>query len=416
MQMPGRHPEPLITTQGSLDDLVVDLKSSGRFAFDTEFVSEDRFEPELCLIQVATDERLVAIDPLARGLSLDPLWNLVLDPAIEVVMHAAGEDLRICRILTDQLPERVFDTQIAAGFVGLSYPLSLVNLVQQTLGITLAGSETRTDWRRRPLTKAQVDYALDDVAYLLEITDRMKAELESAGRTGWVIDEFEAQIETVRNRVEQDRWRKIPGTSSMGRRSLEIVRRLYHWRINVARDSNRPVRQVMRDDLISGIAKRQPKTRRDLEALRDFNRPGLTQNAREIVDLVAEAFALPENQLPEPSERFDDPPGSSMLVGLLNATLAHCGTKQRIAPSLIGTTSDLKELIRWELDGRPQEKRPALLSGWRALACGNRLLDVLSGRLALRIDGIGAEVPVALEPVLDKQESQLDTNESQENS
>ena len=173
-------PEAIITTPAQLKGLVDHLRAIGRFAFDTEFVSEETFEPVLCLIQVATRERLAVIDPLAVR-DVSPFWDVVLDPSIEVVMHAAGEDLRICLLRTRALPRRVFDVQMAAGLAGLTYPLSLVNLVGQVLGISLAGSETRTDWRHRPLSAAQLNYALDDVRYLLDVADHF---IDAAGATG----------------------------------------------------------------------------------------------------------------------------------------------------------------------------------------------------------------------------------------
>ncbi|RUL89772.1 ribonuclease D [Tautonia sociabilis] len=397
--MPGRHVAPLIATEYELRELVAHLRDQGRFAFDTEFVSEDTFEPVLCLAQVATRERMVAIDPLARGLDLEPLWDAVLDPKLEVVMHAAGEDLRICRLQTGRLPSRVFDTQVAAGLAGFGYPMSLVNLVGQALGIPLSGSETRTDWRRRPLSEAQVSYALDDVAHLLDLADFLRGRLDSWGRSAWAEDEFAAFVASVRRRVEEDRWRRLPGAGTLSRRSLEVARRLYDWRIEEARASNRPIRQVMRDDLLVGIARRQPRTKRDLEALRDFNRPHLVARSREILDVVAEALLVPEDRLPEPSERPDDLPGMPMLTSLLNATLAHCAARYQISTGLVGSSNDLKALVRWHLDGRPDQLAPDLLRGWRADVCGRALLDVLSGRLALRIDDLGSEVPVALEPV-----------------
>ena len=145
----------LVTSTAQLHALMDHVRAAGRFAFDTEFVSEETFEPVLCLIQVATRDRLALVDPLAVR-DLDPFWDVVCDPSLEVVMHAAGEDLRICRIKTGPPAAHVFDVQIAAGLVGFSYPLSLGNLVSQVLGVSLAGGETRTDWRRRPLSTAQV--------------------------------------------------------------------------------------------------------------------------------------------------------------------------------------------------------------------------------------------------------------------
>src|SRR4051812_39616115 len=140
--------EPLIATPDALRELVAHLRQSGRFAFDTEFVSEETFEPVLCLIQVATASRLAVVDPLKVG-DLGPFWDAVVDPSLEIVMHAAGEDLRICKLKTGKVPRRVFDVQIAAGLVGFGYPLSLGNLAHQALKVSLLGGETRTDWRRR---------------------------------------------------------------------------------------------------------------------------------------------------------------------------------------------------------------------------------------------------------------------------
>src|SRR3954466_6186462 len=168
--------EPLIATPSGLAELVSPLRASGRFAFDTEFVSEETFEPVLCLVQVATRERLAAIDAMALP-DLSSFWEVVNDPGIEVVMHAASEDLRICRFQTGKVPRRVYDVQIAAGLVGFGYPLSLVNLIGQALGITVMGGETRTDWRRRPLSAPQLRYALDDVRYLLDLADSLSVQL-----------------------------------------------------------------------------------------------------------------------------------------------------------------------------------------------------------------------------------------------
>ncbi len=391
--------EPLIGRAEELLGLIEDARRAGRLAFDTEFVSEETFEPVLGLVQVATPDRLVAIDPLAPGLDLAPLWDLILDPAIDVVMHAAGEDLRIGWIRTGQLPARVFDTQIAAGLVGYSYPLSLVNLVSQVLGITLSGSETRTDWRRRPLSDAQVHYALDDVRHLLAVADRLTAQLDRLDRRSWAEDEFRSFIGAVQGRVDQERWRKLPGLAGLNRRSLEVARRMAVWREEEARRLNRPLRQVLRDDLLVGIARRQPRNKRDLEALRDFNRPALVAKSREILDVIAEGLATPDPQLPEPFERFDDGPGIQMVTSMLHATMANRCAKHGLSAGLVGTTSDLKDLVRWRLDGRSDPSRPDLLSGWRSEVCGQALLDVLDGRLALRIQDPTADVPVTLQPV-----------------
>ena len=230
-------------------------------------------------------------------------------------MHAAGEDLRICQIRTGKLPRRVFDVQMAAGLVGLSYPLSLSNLVWQVLGVSLGGGETRTDWRRRPLTAGQVQYALDDVRYLLELADVFY-------RRGWRISggrrgprkNSRISSHRLRGGADEERWRRLPGLNQLSRRSLEMARRLAEWREDEARRQNRPLRQLLRDDLLVAIAKRQPTNRRGLEALRDFNRPALLNRSDEILRALEEARSVPEDELPELSSRYDEPPGLSTVV------------------------------------------------------------------------------------------------------
>ncbi|WP_406697052.1 HRDC domain-containing protein [Singulisphaera sp. Ch08] len=399
--MPDATEEPLIATPSALGELVDHLRASGRFAFDTEFVSEETFEPVLCLIQVATRERLAVIDPLAID-DLSPFWNLVIDPTIEVVMHAASEDLRICRFKTGTVPRRVFDVQIAAGLVGFGYPLSLVNLIGQALRITVSGGETRTDWRRRPLTAAQLRYALDDVRYLLDLADLLGSQLKELGRVDWAEGEFAHFVSSIQNRVEEERWRRLPGLHQLNRRSLEAARRLAEWRFAEARRSNRPIRQLLRDDLLVAIAKRQPSSRRDLEALRDFNRPHLLSRAADLLAVIASAQLVPPEELPEPPDRHDDGPGLTMVVNLLAAALAQCCAQSKVAAGLVGTSNDLKDLIRWHSQNCPDSFRPELAEGWRAEVCGKPLLDVLSGRCALRVADPRADVPVVLEPLADR--------------
>jgi ribonuclease D len=297
------------------------------------------------------------------------------------------------------LPRRVFDVQIAAGFVGFGFPLSLGNLVHQALKVTLLGGETRTDWRRRPLSEAQMRYALEDVRHLLELADLLANELTGLGRTEWAEAEFREFLEAIEHRAEEERWRRLSGLHMLNRRGLETARRLVDWRLADAKRSNRPLRSVLRDDLLVAIARRQPTSRRDLEALRDFNRPHLLTKANEILGVIAEALETSADQLPEPAERHDDGPGLAMVVSLLSATLSQSCAQGQVAVGLAGSSMDLKELIRWYLDGQPASEIPELLRGWRHELCGKVLLDVLSGRRSLRIVNPEAEVPVALDPV-----------------
>ena len=204
-------------------------------------------------------------------------------------------------------------------------------------------------------------------------------------------------LQAIANRADEDRWRRLPGLHQLSRRGLEMARRLAEWREDEARRQNRPLRQMMRDDVLVAIAKRQPSSRRDLEALRDFNRPSLVSRAPSILAVLEAARAVPEELLPEHLQRPDDSPGASTVASLLSAALAQLCVQNKVAASLVANVSDLKHLIRWYLDGRPQHARPALLEGWRGELCGHLLLEVLDGRRTFRVVDPASDFPVALE-------------------
>jgi len=389
----GHH---LINTQRELDELVAHLRQQGTFAFDTEFIPEETYEPELCLIQVASEERLAVVDPRVIP-KLNVFWDLVVDPAMCVVVHAGTEDLRICNLQSEKLPERVFDIQLAAGLVSTAYPASLGVLVQRYLGRTVLSSETRTDWRKRPLTANQIEYALDDVRYLIPIAKILEDKLKELGRLNWLNEETAYLIGEIAMRDSPDRWTRISGIQTLNRRGLEIARRLYKWRLELALANNKPVRQLVRDDLLIGIAKRQPKTKSDLENLRDFNRPALIKASGEIMRIVDEARKIPEEALPRLPGRVDDLPGSGMLLGILSAALAYACNKAQVAQSLVATMGDLKDLVRWSLEDRPEDQSPLLLQTWRAELCGQLLMDVLDGRKTMRVVDPSGAVPIRIE-------------------
>src|SRR5438105_10980849 len=182
-------PEQVINTPQELAACCEYLAGRRQFGFDTEFVGEDTYHPRLCLVQVATNERLILIDPLTVG-PLDAFWKLVVDPANQVVVHAGREEVRLCRLWTGQVPGNLFDLQIAAGLVGLAYPLGHAALVSQALRVQIAKGETLTEWRDRPLTALQIRYAFDDVRYLLPLWRRLRDRLQELAREDWAREEF----------------------------------------------------------------------------------------------------------------------------------------------------------------------------------------------------------------------------------
>src|SRR5438874_6902931 len=199
--------ESLVTHPQDLPACCEHLTRCGRFGLDTEFVGEDTYHPHLCLVQVATPERLILIDPLTTG-PLDEFWALVTDPAHEVIVHAGREEVRLCRLWTGKLPGKLRDLQIAAGLAGFSYPMSHASLVSQVLKIQMAKGETLTEWRDRPLTSAQIRYAFDDVRHLLALWTYVRGELQTLGRLAWAEEEFERlSTATAGDEVPVERWR-----------------------------------------------------------------------------------------------------------------------------------------------------------------------------------------------------------------
>ncbi len=389
-------PTELINTQQGLDELVGRIYESGTFAFDTEFIPEDTYEPELCLIQVATPTELAVVDPRVIP-RLPVFWNAVLDESLDVIVHAGSEDLRICYLQMGQLPRRIFDIQIAAGLVSPAFPSSLTALVQRYIGKTVNSSETRTDWRKRPLTPSQVQYALDDVRHLIPIAEILRQRLRETNRQDWSDEEGRIMLGEIAKRDHPDRWMRISGIHTLGRRSQEIARRLYHWRLEIAIRNNRPLRQFMRDDLLVAIAKRQPKTRADLENLRDFNRTSHMKAAPEILAIVQQALNVSDSELPKLPRRVDDLSGGGMLIGIMTAAMAYACVQAQVAQGLVGSVSDIKDLVRWLLDGKPADDLPLLMQAWRADVCGSLMLDVLEGRKTLRVANPGGDLPVAIE-------------------
>lgn len=252
--------DPLITDPDGLRELCVKLEPAARIAIDTEFVPEYTYTPTLCLIQLATDELLALVDPLAVQ-DLTPLWEAFVRPGREIVLHAGKEEMNFILGNAGRLPEEVFDVQLAAGFVGLGYPLAYSKLAHRLTRAHPASAETRTDWRNRPLSERQIQYALDDVRHLLPIRDKLGQMLQGLGRTSWFVDESVCFRQRILERDSNEPWRRISGAGSLSPRELAVLREIANWRDSRAKKLNKPTRWILRDDLLSDLAKRQSTLR-----------------------------------------------------------------------------------------------------------------------------------------------------------
>lgn len=359
-------------------------RSEGRFAFDTEFVMEDRYEPEVCLVQVGLGAEVFLIDPFL-GLDLEPVWRLVADEGVETVVHAGQEDLALCVQHTGKLPRHVFDVQIAAGFVGHDYPLSLQKLVQSLLHIRLHKTKTLTDWRRRPLTAAQLRYAAEDVAHLLALRRKIGERLERRGRAGWAAEEFRRFEDlALYGRVEEEKLRRLKGTAGMNGRQLASVRAMMHWRDGLAKQLNRPARVVLKDHLLVEIAKLGLTAADEIRDLRGLNLSD--KNVRMLGQVVAEACALPPEHWPEASVRESEPPREEALIQVCTAVLRSYCLDAGLAYGLVATKQMIRELIRFRSGGgKGDEHAVELLTGWRAGTVGALLDQILSGAQAVRV-------------------------------
>jgi ribonuclease D len=385
-------PEEIVSTPEGLAACCAHLAAHPHFGFDTEFVGEDTYHPRLCLIQAAAPDRLFLIDPLSTG-PLDAFWSLVVDPSRAVVVHAGREEVRLCRQGIGKTPGNLFDLQLAAGLVGMAYPLGHGPLVGQVLGVHLSKGETRTEWRDRPLTPEQIRYAFDDVRFLLRTWEKLSDRLEKLGRTEWAREEFErlAQTASPEEPAAEEKWRKLRGIGSLDRRRLAVVRALFQWREETAARTNRPARTIVRDDLIVEIARRNPTQERDLQTLRGLPRRDLAA----IVQAVVQARELPMEECPTAMERDQDPPQVLLTAGVLTAVLGDVCARLRLAPNLVASNQDVKRLVRARFLGTALPTDAPLTQGWRAAAILPELTAVLDGRRLVRIADVTAPAPFA---------------------
>lgn len=387
-------PEHIVANPEQLAACLDHLAEVPVIAFDTEFVGEDAYRPELCLVQIATAEHLFVIDPFSCG-PLDRFWAILTDPAKTVVVHAGREDLRICHFAVGQPPANVFDVQLAAGLVGYSYPIGYGGLVQDLLGQRMTKGETLTDWRRRPLLPAQLRYAFDDVRFLLPAWKKLTDRLRRVDRLRWAGEEFAGFVrKAVADEATTERWRKVKGIGGLDRRGLAIAREVFGWRDGFARRVNRPPRMLLRDDLIAEIARRAPRSLDDLQSLR-----GLPRGEPEaILDAVRRAKALPPDDLPELETRENDPPHVVLLGSLLGVVLVDMCSRKKLAANLVASGQDLKGVVRATAAAQPLPDLP-LTRGWRAEAILPELLAVLDGTHAVRVVKPSSTAPLAYLPI-----------------
>lgn len=391
-----------ITTESQLAGFCEAIDSAPNIAFDTEFVSEDTFRPQLCLIQVAAAGKLAVIDPLSVP-NVDPFWRLLADPKHLSIVHAGREELRFSLRSIGQRPGRLFDTQIAAGLIGLEYPAAYSTLIAKLLGKSLPKGETRTDWRIRPLSRRQIEYALQDVAYLEELQSVLQAHLAQLDRQSWLDAEMSAWQAHVEAADSDERWRRVSGISNLGPRALAIVRELWRWREQEAQQRDQPAKRVLRDDLIVELARRQTADPKRIRALRGMSYRGIQRHISVLAEHIQQALNLPAESCPGSSFQRSARSQLNLLAQFLATALGSICRSAQVAPSIVGTTQDVRDLIAYhlEIDGFTRDNPPELARGWRAQVVGQVINHLLDGQLCIRITDPLSDQPLGIESLGD---------------
>ncbi len=378
---------PLVEQPGQLRRLCGQLQRADRIAIDTEFIPEKTLIPELCLLQIATDEVEAVVDTMAfSDAELKDLWMLLTRSSCEIVVHAGKAEMVFLQAFSGRLPGRVVDVQLTAGLLGYQYPLSYTKLVREVLGLRLGSAQTRTDWRRRPLSADQLRYALEDVHYLLRIRDKLIKRSRRLGRLEWVKEETVRWLDNTSSPSNKgELWQRISGAGKLHGQDLAVLQELALWRQNRAEYLNKPLKRVMADDLLVELTRCRPLSFDDLARNRRLSQFAGLGWVTGIFEAVDRGLHIPQQRWPR-RKRRDSVDGEDLLIRLLRAALGQIANDVKVAEGLLGTKDDLKALIDWHNQGKPKGHEPALVRGWRADICGRPLVDVLDGKVALSVD------------------------------
>ena len=374
-------------------ELAARAAEHARLAIDTEFVSERRYQSLLCLVQVAVPDpgrpdgvRTEVVDPLGdEPFDPEPLAQALADPAVEVVVHAGRQDIGLLRRSWGTEITNVFDTQVAAGFLGFGSQEGYESLVRKVMGVKLRGSEGFTRWDRRPLTKQQLSYAADDARLLLALGAELERRLAEVGRLEWAREESRTLEDASDTRDAARSYERLPRLGRLDPESRAVARELAQWRELAARSVDRPPSFVLPDQALVEVARRRPSDRAGLEHIRGLPQPTLHRRGDKLLEAVARG--LTRAPPPPPPEQAARDPRDAPLVSLAQALVRHRSMESGVAVELIATQAELAVLVaalRRGEDGHGLR----VSSGWRHELVGGELRELVAGRRQL---GVGAD-------------------------
>jgi ribonuclease D len=366
-------------------------RANGRLGIDTEFMSEGHYRALLCLSQVAVEDpgepsgiRTILIDGLDTSVDVQPLAQLLADPEIEVVLHAGRQDAAILRRAWHTELTNIFDTQIAAGFVGESAQAGYGNLIGSVLGMRVGKTASYTRWDARPLTAEQLSYAAEDVAHLMQLADELKARLDGTGRLEWALEECRRLESATDERDPDTVWERLPRVGQLDPQSRAVARRLAAWREQIAAAEDRPVGQVLQDQPLLELAKRHPRTLDAIGQIRGIHPPVVKRRGNELLEAIRAGLADPP--IPRDGRRGHSDASDTPLIALAEALLRARAMEAGLAYELIASRSDLEQIISAARQSAP-EPDVRTLGGWRRELVGADLEALLNGRTAVAVGG-----------------------------
>ncbi|HKJ50169.1 MAG TPA: ribonuclease D [Gammaproteobacteria bacterium] len=368
-----------IDTDSALAKFCDSLGAAGCCAIDTEFIRESTYYPELALIQVASDTNLACIDPLAVK-DFSPFEEVLLKPDLLKVFHSSSQDLEILYQSFGKVPAPVFDTQLAAAVLGYNHQVSYADLVQQVTGVALEKKHTRANWTRRPLSSDELDYAMDDVRYLLEVYRHLDDRLEQTHRRSWIEKDLQAMSDPAGYEVDTAQlWKRLKGAQKLKGEKLQIASDLCRWREQVAQRQNRPRRWIAKDDTLVEIARRKPTDLEALASIPELSDKTVRRHGKKLLEVVAAAAGVDPADWPRHDQRQLLDATQMALGDCLMALCRSIAEDNSIALASLATRKDIDTLIS-------NRKSSRLTQGWRFEMAGEQLLEFMHGQAAIAVD------------------------------
>lgn len=368
-----------IDNDSALQQFCASLAGCTQLAIDTEFVRDKTYYPQLCLIQIASDKQIACIDPFKIG-DFSALNDILRNPAILKIFHAARQDLEVLLYALQVIPRPVFDTQLAATLLGLGEQIGYANLVQHFLHVQLGKQHARADWEQRPLQQEQLAYAADDVRYLIQMYPMIMQQLESLGREHWLREDFIALTdEQLYQSDPAIQWQRISGVQKLRRKQLAVLRELANWREQQAQTLNKPRKWILADNLILAIAMQAPTTLQKLTSVRGINDTVINKHGTTLIQLINKALVLPESDWPLLHKRRQLSKDQEAAVDALMAIVKIKANEHTLNVSAITNRHELESLT-------DDDQQVTVMTGWRRELVGNSLLAFLHGKLTLHYE------------------------------